>query len=227
MMLSLRRAVSRPVLVAAVVGSLALAGCGAPGALDAEAARELSASVREIASLTAAGNTQAALDRAGALRQEVEAAAADGAMSEDRAALISARIDAVVDSLQEAGEEPTPSASTTPPAGTAPAPATSAAPPAPVVPAPVEPAPVEPAPVEPAPVEPAPAAPEPETEAPAEPAPEEPKPEEPASEAPKDPEDPGKGNDKEDDDKDDKDDDPGKGNDDPGKGKSEGSQKDG
>ncbi|WP_159615813.1 hypothetical protein [Arthrobacter zhaoguopingii] len=222
MMLSLRRAVSRPVLVAAVVGSLALAGCGAPGALDAEAARELSASVREIASLTAAGNTQAALDRAEALRQEVEAAAADGAMSEDRAALISARIDAVVDSLQEAGEEPTPSASTTPPAGTAPAPATSAAPPAPVVPAPVEPAPVEPAPVEPAP-----AAPEPETEAPAEPAPEEPKPEEPASEAPKDPEDPGKGNDKEDDDKDDKDDDPGKGNDDPGKGKSEGSQKDG
>ncbi|RJU01649.1 hypothetical protein D6T65_08885 [Arthrobacter frigidicola] len=214
MMLSLRRALTRPVLVAAVAGSLALAGCGAPGSLDADAARELSASVREIAGLAAAGNTQAALDRAEALRQEVEASAADGAMSEDRAALISARIDAVVASLQEAGEEPTPSASTTPPAGPAPAPATSAAPPAPVVPAPVEPAPVEPAPVEPAPVEPSPDAPEPETGAPAEPTPEEPKPAEPTE---PNPEDPGKGNDKDDE----KDDDAEKGNDDTGKGKSE------
>ncbi|CAA9225928.1 MAG: hypothetical protein AVDCRST_MAG83-858 [uncultured Arthrobacter sp.] len=221
MMLRIRRVLSRPVLVAAVAGSLALAGCGAPGSLDAEAARQLSASVREIAGLAAAGNTQAALDRADALRQEVEASAADGAMSEDRAALISARIDAVVASLQEAGEEPTPSASTTPPAGPAPAPATSAAPPAPVVPAPVEPAPVEPAPVEPSPiepspVEPSPAAPEPEAPEPAEPAPEEPKPEEPAPEEPK-PEEP-----KEDPGKDDeKDEGAGKGNDDPGKGKSE------
>ncbi len=207
---SIRRAVSCPVLVAVVAGSLALAGCGAPGALDAEAARALQASVREIAGLTAEGNTQAALDRAEALRQEVEASAADGAMSEDRAALISARIDAVVASLQETGEEPTPSAST-PPAGPAPAPATSATPPAPVVPAPVEPAPVQPAPVEPSPD-----APEPETEAPAQPTPEEPKPEEPKSEEPKEPEDPGKGNGK-----DDKDDEAAKGNGDPGKGKPE------
>ncbi|TDK26850.1 hypothetical protein E2F48_06715 [Arthrobacter crusticola] len=218
MMLSIRRAVSRPVLVAAVAGALALAGCGAPGALDAEAARELQASVREIAGLTAAGNRQAALDRAGALRQEVEAAAADGAMSEDRAALISARIDAVVASLEETGEEPTPSASTTPPAGTGPAPATSAAPPAPVVPAPVEPAPVEPSPAAP---EPETEAPEPGQPAPEEPTPEEPKPAEPTSEEPNDPEDPGKGNEK--DDKDDA----GKGNDDRGKGKPEGSKKDG
>ncbi|MHA7263216.1 hypothetical protein ACX80W_08460 [Arthrobacter sp. TMN-37] len=196
----IRRGVLSPVLAAAVAGTLALSGCGTTGALEAEAARDLQASVREIADLTAAGNTQAAVDRAEALRQEVESAAAAGTVSGERAALIEARIDAVIAAIREEGEEPDPSESATPPA---PVP-TSAAPPAPVVPAPVEPAPVEPTPAE---VEPETEAPEPE-----EPAPQEPEPEEPKPEDPKDAEDQGKGN---------KDDDPGKGNDDSGKGKPE------
>jgi hypothetical protein len=137
-----------PLLVGAAV---LLTGCGSDP-IDAATAGDFQAEVRTIASSAAAGDSGAAIVLAQRLKGEVERAATAGTVTEERAALIGARIDAVIASL-EAGQVPAdvvPSdvmPSDVVPSEEAPVPVEESVEPAPL-PAPAETssAPVEPAP---------------------------------------------------------------------------------
>lgn len=123
-----------PVLLA---GVLLLAGCGSES-IDAATAEDLQAEVRTIAATAAAGDPGGAIVLARRLKGEIGSARDAGDLTEDRAAFIDLRIDAVIASL-EAGRTP--------------------ADPAPADAVPTDPAPADPAPADPAPVATSPAGP--------------------------------------------------------------------
>ncbi|GAB3547876.1 hypothetical protein GCM10027404_10750 [Arthrobacter tumbae] len=101
----------------------ALAGCGGAEALDPGAAQSLQQQVRELAVVTQEGNLELAVDRAEALKTEVQQAEDSGAVTSGRAGRIQQNIDAFIDSVQPA-EAPAPTTPATPSAPSAePAPA--------------------------------------------------------------------------------------------------------
>ncbi|WP_104168372.1 hypothetical protein [Arthrobacter sp. SX1312] len=150
-------ALRRQMLPLLVGAALLLTACGNE-ALDAGTAGDFQAEVRAIATSAAAGDADGAVVLAQRLKDRVDGARTDGSVTEDRAAVISTRIDALIASL-DAGQVPvvTPGEPTEAPAEAPSDTSTQVVPDD--VPAPAQPVPTEaqPAPADEPPALPAPA----------------------------------------------------------------------
>lgn len=122
---------SRSWVIALALTLPALSACGGAQALDPGAAESLQQQVRELATITQDGNLELAVDRAEALKTEVQQAQESGAVTPGRAGRIQANIDAFIESIQPV-ETPPPVATvaptTQPATEPAPAPPTYTAP---------------------------------------------------------------------------------------------------
>lgn len=115
------------VLALAVPG---LAACGGPEAIEQGTAEAFQQQVRELAAVTQEGNFEAALDRAEALKINVQQAQESGTVTPGRAGQIQDNINAFIESIQPE-EAPAP---VEPPAPVAPSTEPVPAPPAATVP---------------------------------------------------------------------------------------------
>ena len=118
---------SKQWILALALAFPALGACGGPAAIDPGAAESLQQQVRELATVTQEGNLELALDRAEALKADVQQAQESGTLTPGRAGRIQANIDAFVDSIQPI-EAPAPVTPVTPSTEPAPAPPTFTAP---------------------------------------------------------------------------------------------------
>ncbi|WP_026549604.1 hypothetical protein [Arthrobacter sp. Br18] len=83
-----------------LAGALFLAGCGGPS-IDSALSDRFQSGVRGIAQLAASGDSAGAMARAADLQADVTAAHGAGELPEERRDLISLRIDAVIEALEE------------------------------------------------------------------------------------------------------------------------------
>lgn len=90
-----------------VAGVLMLSGCSTPS-IAAEVAQELQCEVREIAILTARGDTADAVAAAQALSVRVRKAQSDGQITGERAVMILQRVDQLIERLLRSGAGPAP-----------------------------------------------------------------------------------------------------------------------